>query len=122
MKHKHTTILTLLFQLALAAVLAGCGGSEETGEPEATGKPTGKAATAESDRVEVFVGGLRAFNEANLEALLNSYTAEATWHMPSSEAPLVRGRKAVARQIVAFKGLLPESTLGARRILVGGQR
>jgi ketosteroid isomerase-like protein len=112
---------TILYELALAVLLlVGCGSSDETGDAKAGGKAAGKGADVESDRLETFVSGLKAFSEANLEDLLKAYTPEATWHMPSSGAPLVRGRKAVARQIVAFKGLLPESTLGIRRILDSG--
>jgi hypothetical protein len=104
---------------ALAALLPlGCGG--ETGDSETGGEAAEATPAAGVDRIGTFVAGIKAFNEANLEQLLGAYTPEATWYMPSADAPLVRGRKAVARQIVAFKGLLPESTLGIRRILESG--
>ncbi|MBW2276842.1 MAG: ester cyclase [Deltaproteobacteria bacterium] len=118
-KPKNRTIRTLAVSIAIfSLMLLGCGGSDEPGDPKAGGNDTDQAA-GKGGAVETFLSGLTAFNEANLEQLLEVYTFEATWDMPSSEAPLVRGRKAVARQIVAFKGLLPESTIGARRVLEG---
>jgi len=113
-KHTATSVLVLF-----AALLLGCGGGSDPEDPKAVGVAKVEPADVEGGPVETFLAGLTAFNEANLEQLLGVYTPEATWHMPSSEVPLIRGRKAVARQIVAFKGLLPESTIGARRVLEG---
>jgi len=103
----------LVAATALLCLLSSGCGDDAGSEPVVPGK----GAAAKGDPVETFLAGLRAFNEANLEELLDAYTPEATWEAPGSGAPLVRGRKAVARQIVAFKGLLPESTIGARRVL-----
>lgn len=110
---------TIRVTIAVLALLTGGVGCGDEQPDKASASDAKKAAGG--DRVETFLAGLRAFNEADLEELLTAYSEEATWHMPSSTAPLVRGRKAVARQIVAFKGLLPESTIGVRRVLESGE-
>jgi ketosteroid isomerase-like protein len=115
--------LLVLVLMLVAALLLGCDGCGRDRVPSDR-DPVGKNAEPDDGRpgdpVETFLIGLRAYNEANLEDLLAAYADDATWYMPCSRNPLVRGRKAVARQIVAFKGLMPESSIGVRRLLTSG--
>jgi ketosteroid isomerase-like protein len=108
---------------AIAALLAvGCGSSDE----EAKGKqPSPREAApspskADRDAVEVFLDGIEAFNENDLEQLVASYAEDAALQAPASGAPPAAGRRAVVRQITGFKGILPHSKIGVRRVFESG--
>lgn len=110
-----------LVVVAALVLLAACGDERTAQLPDDTRAPVADDPVPEvetADPVETFLIGLRAYNEGNLEELLVSYAPDAVWHVPCFKAPPVRGRRAVARQMVAFKGMLPDSRIGVKRLLV----
>lgn len=120
MKLKRNLAITLL---ATAVAVAACG--DDKGGETSSVHPSQKdrvaaVEAATGDPVEVFLDSLEAFNESNLEDLLATYTADTVWHQPCAPRPPARGRKAVARQLVGFKGMLPDTRIGVRRILEQG--
>ena len=68
------------------------------------------------DPIENFLNLIRAYNDSNLEDLLDAYSVDTIWQVPCALRPPVQGNKIVARQIVAFKIKLPESSIRVRRI------
>ena len=110
---------TLFISLLCAGLAAACGDGKddpviETSHPS---RPGAGAAAVAADPVDLFLQGLRAYNEGNLEDLLAVYTEDSFWHIPNAIAPPVRSAKAIARALVKFKTKLPESKLRARRII-----
>ena len=68
------------------------------------------------DPMQNFLNLIRAYNDSNVEDLLDAYSIDTFWKVPCAPRPPVRGNKIVVRQIVAFKIKLPESTIKVRRI------
>ncbi|MFO8071011.1 MAG: nuclear transport factor 2 family protein, partial [Polyangia bacterium] len=109
---------------AIAALLAiGCGSSDEEAKEKKPSPREASPSPSKSDRdaVEVFFDGIEAFNENDLEQLVASYTEDAALQLPASGAPPAVGRRAVVRQITGFKGILPHSKIGVRRVIGSGE-
>ncbi len=101
--------LTLFFCIS-------CGDGKPDPGMEAQHQSRTGGASSKTDPIQNFLNLIRAYNDSNVEDLLDAYTIDTFWQVPSAPRPPVRGHKIVVRQIVAFKIKLPESTIKVRRI------
>ncbi len=121
-KHMRNIFISVL-AMGLASLFSSCG--EDKGPDIKSKHPSlqGQDELPETsgDPVKIFTSSIDAFNDSNLEDLLESYSADTVWHVPCAPKPPARGRKAVARQLVGFKGMLPDAKIGIRRIIREGE-
>jgi len=112
------TIAAITLAVALSWACGEDKGAEiQSNHPAAT--PLTEPAPS-GDPVDIFMDGVRAFNESNLEDLLRTLTPDTVWHVPCAPKPPARGRKAVARQLAGFKGMLPDARITVRRVISAG--
>ncbi len=97
-----------------------CGDGKPNPEMEAQHQSRTSGQGLKTDPIKNFLNLIRAYNDSNVEDLLDAYSIDTFWQVPCAPRPPVRGHKVVVRQIVAFKIKLPESSLKIRRILGKG--
>ena len=97
-----------------------CGDGKPNPEMEAQHQSRTGGLNSKVDPIQNFLNMIRAYNDSNLEDLLDAYSIDTFWQAPCAQRPPVRGNKIVVRQIVAFKVKLPESSITVRRIFGKG--
>jgi predicted ester cyclase len=105
--------------VALFVIVAGCGDSKDAGtRPQKRQVIETKAKF--SDPVRSFIAGMEAYNAQDLAELVPLFPADVEWINMTALKPVLKGRPALARQLMQERNAFPDCKIGLNRILQAG--